>query len=100
MVKMQSTHLLVILFLFILIMSAPKVEAASKQDPFIVSLCEYAKIDNRFQIRKKLKGARLKLRKAYPAIRCEGKKLHAYAVENNALEVIKFIEAKIKAEKR
>ena len=93
---MQRTALLVIIFLMFMMITAPKVEAA---DPFIASLCEYAKIDNRFQIRKRLKAARLKLRKIYPTIRCEGKKLHAYAVENNALEVVKFIELKIKPDK-
>jgi hypothetical protein len=97
---MLRTTLIGIIALLVLMMPTSKVAAANDSALFIKSLCEFVKIDNRFKVRKKLKGARLKLRKAYSGIRCEGKKLHAYAVEHNAVEMIKFIELKIKPENR
>jgi len=97
---MRQYPLLVLTFLLMFSFLPNKLTAASSADIFIRVLCDYAKIDYRTRIRKKLKEARLKLRKIYPSIRCEGKSFHAYAVENNSQEVVKYIETKIKPDKR
>jgi len=73
-----------------------KASAGSDAETFIAALCEYAKIDNRSKIRKKLKSARLKLRKIYPTIKCEGISFYEYAKSTNSAGVVKFIETKIK----
>ncbi|PCI62915.1 MAG: hypothetical protein COB38_07940 [Gammaproteobacteria bacterium] len=59
------------------------------------NLCEYAKTDNRASMRKKLKGARMKLKAIYPALVCgsEGSLLRV-AVVNNASNAAKFIVSK------
>ncbi|MFT5450981.1 MAG: hypothetical protein ACI9N9_000461 [Enterobacterales bacterium] len=97
---MRKYQLLVFTFVLIFSFLPSKLTAESESDIFIRVLCDYAKIDYRTRIRKKLKEARLKLRKIYPAIRCEGKSFHAFAVENNSPEVVKYIETKIKPDKR
>ncbi|MFT5519583.1 MAG: hypothetical protein ACI9IA_000166 [Enterobacterales bacterium] len=98
---MPKYPLLVLTFLLIFLFLPSKLTAArSDADIFIGVLCDYAKIDYRSRIRKKLKDARLKLRKIYPSIRCEGKSFHDYAVENNSQEVVKYIETKIKPDER
>jgi len=71
-------------------------------DDFMVlatALCDYTKANDRTQIRKKLKRAKMKLRKIYSAITCNEKTLHQFAVENKADDVVKFYETKIKADK-
>lgn len=70
-------------------------------DEFMVlatALCDYTKANDRTQIRKKLKRAKMKLRKIYSGITCNEKTLHQFAVDNNADDVVKFYETKIKAE--
>jgi hypothetical protein len=86
-----------VLSLCLIIYSNSDVSANSER--IVQSICDYTKANNRSKIRKKLKQARLKLRKVYPTIKCEGQSLHAYAIANNASEVVKFIETKVKKEK-
>jgi ribosomal protein L17 len=59
------------------------------------NLCEYAKTDNRSNMRKKLKVARLKLKEIYPGLTC-GKdgSLMRVAVSNDSLNAAKFIASK------
>ena len=67
-------------------------------DRLVQSLCEYTKANDRSRIRKRLKQARLKFRKVYPTIQCEGMSMLDYAIANNAEDVIKFIETQISSD--
>jgi hypothetical protein len=59
------------------------------------NLCEYAKTDNRASMRKKLKGASMRLKAIYPGLICgSGGSLMRVAVANDALEAAKFIASK------
>ena len=59
------------------------------------NLCEYAKTDNRASMRKKLKGARMRLKAIYPGLICgSGGSLMRVAVANNAMSAAKFIASK------
>jgi uncharacterized protein DUF3718 len=59
------------------------------------NLCEYAKTDNRASMRKKLKGARMKLKVIYPGLICgKGGTLMRVAVANGAMSAAKFIVSK------
>jgi len=60
-----------------------------------ISLCDFAKADDRTSMRRKLKAAGMKLRAIYPAISCgsEGSLLRV-ATLNNALEAATFLASK------
>ncbi|MGB0495361.1 MAG: DUF3718 domain-containing protein [Kangiellaceae bacterium] len=59
------------------------------------NLCEYAKTDNRASMRKKLKGARMKLKAIYPGLICgKAGSLMRVAVANDAMNAAKFIASK------
>ena len=59
------------------------------------NLCEYAKTDNRASMRKKLKGASMKLKAIYPGLICgAGGTLMRVAVANDAMKAAKFIASK------
>lgn len=97
---MKWYQLVVSIFLLSYFVYPNKVAANAESERFVEALCEYAKINHRSTIRKKLKSARLKLRKVYSSIRCEGQSFYEYAKANNAEDVVKYIEAKVKPEKR
>ncbi|MFT5451353.1 MAG: hypothetical protein ACI9N9_000837 [Enterobacterales bacterium] len=63
------------------------------------ALCDYTKANDRSKIRKKLKRFKQKIRKVYNGISCNGKTLHQFAKDNNADDVVKFYETKVKANK-
>ncbi len=60
-----------------------------------ISLCDFAKTDDRTSMRRKLKAAGMRLRAIYPAIKCgpTGSLLRV-ATENNALDAAKFLASK------
>ena len=59
------------------------------------NLCEYAKTDNRASMRKKLKGARMKLKAIYPGLICgKSGSLMRVAVANDSMNAAKFIASK------
>ncbi len=59
------------------------------------NLCQYAKTDNRASMRKKLKGARMRLKTIYPGLICgSAGSLMRVAVANDALSAAKFIASK------
>lgn len=61
-----------------------------------ISLCDFAKADDRTSMRRKLKAAGMKLRAIYPAIRCGSSgSLLRVATENNAMEAAKFLASKV-----
>ena len=97
---MKSIKIIVFLTLFL----APVlVTKPIYSDDFLLlatALCDYTKANDRSKIRKKLKRFKLKLRKVYEGITCDGMTLHAFAVANNAEDVVKFYETKIKEGKR
>jgi len=60
-----------------------------------ISLCDFAKTDDRSSMRRKLKAAGMRLRAIYPAIKCgaDGSLLRVATV-NNAFEAAKFLASK------
>ena len=59
------------------------------------NLCEYAKTDNRASMRKKLKGAGMRLKSIYPGLICgSAGTLMRVAVSNDAMGAAKFIASK------
>ncbi len=60
-----------------------------------ISLCDFAKADDRTSMRRKLKAAGMSLRAIYPAISCgpEGSLLRVATI-HNALESAKFLASK------
>ncbi len=60
-----------------------------------VSLCDFAKADDRTSMRRKLKAAGMKLRAIYPAIKCgsDGSLLRVATI-NGAMEAAKFLASK------
>ncbi len=59
------------------------------------NLCEYAKTDNRASMRKKLKGAGMRLKAIYPGLICgSAGTLMRVAVANDAMGAAKFIASK------
>ncbi|MEE4246112.1 MAG: DUF3718 domain-containing protein [Kangiellaceae bacterium] len=74
---------------------SPKSHADEDLLRLAVSLCDFAKADDRSSMRRKLKAAGMKLRAIYPAIQCgaEGSLLRV-AANNNAMEAAKFLVSK------
>ena len=99
MLNMKSIKIILFLSLFLTPLLATK---PIHSDDFLIlatALCDYTKANDRNKIRKKLKRFKLKLRKVYGGITCDGKTLHKFAIANNADDVVKFYETKVKAGK-
>ena len=80
---------------FSLSLIAPNMVKADSLQRLAENLCEYAKTDNRASMRKKLKGARMKLKAIYPGLICgSAGSLMRVAVSNDALNAAKFIASK------
>ncbi|MFT6734957.1 MAG: hypothetical protein ACJAS9_003159 [Polaribacter sp.] len=78
---------------FVLIL--PNQAKADSMQRLAENLCEYAKTDNRGSMRKKLKGASIKLKSIYSGLICgRGGSLMRVAVENDAINAAKFIASK------
>ena len=74
---------------------SPQQAQASDIQRLAENLCEYAKKDNRASMRKKLKGAGMRLKAIYPGLICgKGGTLMRVAVANNAMGAAKFIASK------
>ncbi len=74
---------------------SPQQAKADSLQRLAENLCEYAKTDNRASMRKKLKGARMKLKAIYPGLICgKGGSLMRVAVANDAMNAAKFIASK------
>jgi hypothetical protein len=95
-------YLLIAVFSTFLVVS-PTFSKADDLNAVISSLCDYAKNNNRTSMRKKLKQARLKLRKIYQGVQCgagdgfEGGSLLRVSTYFGAYESAKFIATKIGA---
>ena len=96
---MKPLKVIVFLTLFLSPVLVTKPVAADDAMILATALCEYTKANDRSKIRKKLKRFKVKLRKIYKDTTCNGKSLHEFAKENNAEDVVKFYETKIKADK-
>ncbi|MFT5521904.1 MAG: hypothetical protein ACI9IA_002510 [Enterobacterales bacterium] len=96
---MKSIKIVIFLTLFITPVLATKPIYSNNSMLLATALCDYTKINDRNKIRKKLKRFKVKIRKAYDGITCNGKTLHEFAIANNAEDVVKFYETKVKANK-
>ena len=96
---MKNIKLVVFLSMFLIPLLGTQPAYSDDFMLIATSLCDYTKANDRSKIRKKLKRARLKIRKVYGAVSCNGQSLHQFAVASNAPDVVKFYETKIKANK-
>jgi len=78
-----------------LTLAIPQHANANELQRLAENLCKYAKTDNRASMRKKLKGARIRLKDIYPGLTCgSAGSLMRVAVANDALNAAKFIARK------
>lgn len=96
---MKTIKIIFFLALFLTPVIATKPVYSGDQMLLATALCDYTKANDRSKIRKKLKRFKMKLRKVYEGITCDGKTLHQFAVANSADDVVKFYETKIKEAK-
>ena len=96
---MKSIKVIVFLTLFLSPLLVTKSMASDDAMLLATALCEYTKSNQRSKIRKKLKRFKVKLRTIYKDTTCNGKSLHQFAKDNNAEDVVKYYETKIKPDK-
>ena len=76
-------------------MSFSTVSQANDVERLVSSLCESAKSDDRSGMRKKLKSAKIRLRKIYSGINCGSGSLLRVATNAGAMNAATFIATKI-----
>jgi hypothetical protein len=64
-------------------------------DPMSLRICEYVAANDKNRLRSYLKQNKLKIRKVFKSITCNGKNLLVFAASNKALEAGEFIIGKI-----
>ena len=96
---MTTMKTVLILSMCLLALSVTKPVRSDNLTSVATALCEYTRANDRAKIRKKLKRAKMKMKMIYAAIQCNGKSLHAFAKDNNADDVVKYFETKIKSSK-
>lgn len=67
----------------------------TKADPMSLRICEYVAANDKNRLRSYLKQNKLKIRKVFKNIKCNGKNLLVFAAANKALEAGEFIIGKI-----
>jgi len=92
MFKVSITGLALTFFLSI---SVSPVAQANDLQRLAENLCDYAKNNNRASMRKKLKSARVRLKKIYPVLSCGSTgSLMRVAVVSGSIDAAKFIATK------
>jgi len=80
---------------FLLSVASPQTVQANDLQRLAENLCDYAKNNNRASMRKKLKSARMRLKKIYPGLICgSAGSLMRVAVVNGSIDAAKFIATK------
>lgn len=81
----------VITFVFLSLSFAPQAEASNVAQ----SLCDYVNVDNKSKLRSYLKSNKLKIRKVFDSISCNGKNLLEFAAEKNSTKTGSMIIGKL-----
>lgn len=68
-------------------------------DNFSLRICEYVQANDKNRLRSFLKQNKIKIRKVYSDLSCNGDNLLIFAAKSNALEVGEFIIGKMPAKK-
>jgi len=90
-----NTKIITTAFAFLMVSMTPAQVKADDLQRLAENLCQYAKTDNRASMRKKLKGARMRLKSIYPGLICgSAGSLMRVAIANDALSAAKFIVSK------
>ncbi len=63
----------------------------SKADDVSLRICEYVAVNDKNRLRSFLKNKKLKIRKIFKNIQCNGKNLLVFSAENQALDAGEFI---------
>ncbi|WP_057832012.1 DUF3718 domain-containing protein [Colwellia sp. TT2012] len=77
------------------VITAPSAQA----DELSLRICEYVQANDKSRLRSFLKQKRLKVRKIYDALECNGNSLLIFAAKSNALEVGEYIIGKLPSKK-
>lgn len=73
------------------VMQPAKPVKAAGSDQLVLLICNNIKGNDKYRLRKLLKENRLKIKKIYTAIKCDGLSMIQYALQNNAVEIGVFI---------
>ena len=73
------------------LVAAPEVQASN----IAQNMCDYVAADDKTRMRSFLKANRMKIRKIFSGIQCNGKNLVAFASDANANETGEFILSKL-----
>ena len=83
-----------------LLLAATVITAApAKADNMSLRICEYVQANDKSRLRSFLKQNKLKIRKIYDGLECNGNNLLMFAAKSQALEVGEFIIGKLPAKK-
>ncbi|WP_144393728.1 DUF3718 domain-containing protein [Pleionea sediminis] len=81
--------------LSLLVLTPTTTQADDRLLRLAISLCDFAKTDDRTSMRRKLRAAGMRLRAIYPAIKCgDDGSLLRVATINNAMSAAKFLASK------
>lgn len=92
-VKYILVTLITVSLLFAVQPTAPAYAAGENQ--LVLLLCNNIKGDDKYRLRKLLKENRLKLKKIYGAVKCDGLNMIRYALKSNAAKVGVFIVKRV-----
>jgi hypothetical protein len=82
------------------VLAASLVTAApAKADNLTLRICEYVQANDKSRLRSFLKQNKLKVRKIYDGIQCNGDNLLIFSAKSKALEVGEFIIGKLPSKK-
>ena len=88
----------ILLFTTIIVISL-LVPAPTKADNLTLRICQYVQTNDKSRLRAYLKQNKLKVRKIYDGLRCNGDNLLIFSAKSNAIDVGKFIIGKLPSKK-
>lgn len=91
-----NTLIATLITVSLLFFAQPKTPAyASGADQLVLLICNNIKGDDKYRLRKLLKENRLKVKKIYGAVKCNGLTMVRYAIKSNASKVGVFIVKRV-----
>jgi hypothetical protein len=86
-----------ILLLASLIAASVTFSPVTKADSMSLRICEYVAANDKNRLRSFMKQKKLKIRKVFKKIKCNGQNLLVFAASNKALEVGEYLIGKVPA---
>lgn len=88
-----------VLLLATLVAASALTATPAQADNLTLRVCEYVQANDKSRLRSFLKQNKLKIRKIYTGLECNGDSLLVFAAKSKALEVGEFIIGKLPAKK-